>query len=109
MYFGSNKTRFYKSGVLKSCCDRDEDPTCDDMSNEITHAVTVWGYKVQKKQNGRVIGHWRIQNSHGKDWGMNGMMKVDLFGDNDGVCNINRWGVFSVDPDLDSFSDTRLH
>lgn len=109
MYFGSNKTRFYKSGVLKSCCDREEDPGCDDMSEDVTHAITVYGYKVQKNKNGRTIGHWKIQNSWGEGWGYNGLMKVDLFGDNDGVCNINRYGVFSVDPDLTTFTDPRLH
>jgi len=30
------------------------------------------------------------------------MIKLDLFGDNDGVCNINKLGVWSVDFDLDS-------
>jgi len=44
LYAGGKNFRFYKNGVLESCCDRDEDPTCDDMSNQINHAVTVWGY-----------------------------------------------------------------
>lgn len=101
LYAGGKNFRFYKNGILKSCCDRDEDPTCDDMDNQINHAVTVWGYKVQKKER-QPYGHWRIQNSWGKGWGMNGLMKLDLFGKNDGVCNINRFGVWSVDFDLDS-------
>jgi len=105
MYFRTNQTRFYKSGVLKSCCDREEDPTCDDMDYGTTHAVTVYGYKVKKQKGGKVVGHWRIQNSWGEDWGMNGLMKVDLFGENDGVCNINRYGVWSVEPDLNSIED----
>ena len=46
LYAGGKNFRFYKNGILKSCCDRDEDPTCDDMDNQINHAVTVWGYKV---------------------------------------------------------------
>jgi len=33
------------------------------------------------------------------------MIKLDLFGDNDGVCNINRHGVWSVDFDLESMDD----
>jgi len=33
LYASAKNFRFYKKGVLKSCCDRDEDPTCDDMSN----------------------------------------------------------------------------
>jgi len=60
LYASSKNFRFYKSGVLESCCDRKEDPTCDDMSNQINHAVTVWGYKVEKNKKGKITGHWRI-------------------------------------------------
>ena len=35
------------------------------------------------------------------------MIKLDLFGDNDGVCNINRHGVWSVDFDLKSMDTLR--
>jgi len=35
--------RFYKSGVLKSCCDP-ADENCDENNLRIRHAVTVVGY-----------------------------------------------------------------
>jgi len=49
----SKNFKFYKSGVLKSCCDRDLDPDCDDMSLGYNHAVTVWGYRVAKSKKGK--------------------------------------------------------
>jgi len=33
------------------------------------------------------------------------MIKVDLLGDDDGVCNINRNGIWSVNFDLESMDD----
>jgi len=33
------------------------------------------------------------------------MIKLDLLGDKDGVCNINRYGVWSVKFDLESMDD----
>jgi len=44
-------------------------------------------------------GHWKIQNSWGSDWGKNGFINVDMFGDNKGTCNINHHGIFSVEFD----------
>ena len=67
-----------------------------------THAVTLYGYRVRTNKKGKTIGHWRMQNSWGAGWGIRGTAKIDLFGENDGVCNINRYGVWSVDFDLDS-------
>jgi len=58
--------KFYKSGVLKSCCDRDLDPNCDDMNLRNDHAVTVFGYKVKKNEKNDTVGHWKILNSWGE-------------------------------------------
>lgn len=105
LHASAKNFRFYKSGVLKNCCDRDLDPNCDDTSLPVNHAVTVWGYKVLENKKGRTVGHWRVQNSWGSSWGQDGMIKVDLLGDDDGVCNINRNGVWSVKFDLESMDD----
>ena len=97
LYASSKNFRYYKSGILKSCCDKELDPDCNDEDLGMDHAITITGYKVKGKNN----GFWRIQNSWGDDWGQNGFIKLDLYGEGDGVCNINRYGVWTVDFNID--------
>ena len=89
----SRNFQFYKSGVLESCCDKEDDPDCEDQDLSVDHAITITGYKIK----GENKGFWRVQNSWGDDWGNNGHIKIDLYGEGDGVCRINKNGVFSVD------------
>jgi len=53
LYASSKNFRYYKSGILKNCCDKDLDPDCEDMDLSVNHAVTVTGYKVKKRKNGK--------------------------------------------------------
>jgi len=102
LYASSKNFRYYKSGTLKSCCDKELDPDCDDMELGYNHAVTVTGYKTKTNKKGKTSGFWRVMNSWGKDWGDKGFIKIDLFGKDDGVCNINKFGVWTVDFDHDT-------
>lgn len=96
LHASSREFQLYQSGVLKSCCDYELDPDCDETSLEVNHAITIVGYKVKK--NGK--GFWHIQNSWGADWGNDGFMKLDMNEVNNGTCNINSHGVFSVEADF---------
>lgn len=95
LHASSREFQLYESGVLKSCCDYELDPDCDETSLSVNHAITIVGYKTKK--DGK--GHWVIQNSWGSDWGKDGFIKLDMFGENNGTCNINSHGVFSVEFD----------
>ena len=97
IYAGTKNWQFYESGVLKSCCDKELDPDCSDIGYGIDHAVTITGYYTKTNtKNGKTTGHWKVQNSWGTEWGMNGHMKIGLFGEDQGVCNINKYGVFTA-------------
>ena len=81
---------------MKSCCDKDLDPDCSG-AGDINHAVTITGYFTKTHtKTGRTTGHWRVQNSWGTEWGINGHMNIALFGEGYGVCNINKYGVWTA-------------
>merc|ERR1712051_953878 len=99
IYVGGKNWQFYESGILKSCCDRELDPDCSDADyfNGINHAVTITGYyKKTNRKTGKTTGHWKVQNSWGTGWGMDAHMKIGLFGEEQGVCHINKYGVFTA-------------
>jgi KDEL-tailed cysteine endopeptidase len=99
----SKQFQFYKSGVLKQCCDP-SDSSCSEDTLSINHAVTVVGYsdpgekKVEKcsvknwwiscttesESNGNNVdsdgdsNYWKIQNSWGTWWGDNGFIKMEI-------------------------------
>ena len=44
MNYSSDMFRYYKSGILRSCCDKELDLDCDDLDLPLDHAVTITGY-----------------------------------------------------------------
>ncbi|XP_031213967.1 cathepsin 8-like [Mastomys coucha] len=57
---------FYREGIYY-------EPKC--RSNTVNHAVLLVGYGYEgRESDGRK--YWLIKNSHGKEWGMNGYMKI---------------------------------
>jgi len=114
--------RFYKSGVLKSCCDPANEQ-CDEDSLTINHAVTVVGYNEKSTKTKKCnvndwwinceeegegeadadgdSNYWKVMNSYGADWGDNGFMKVAIDGPTDhGVCRMHYWGAWWADWDF---------
>jgi len=46
LHASSDNFRYYRSGVVNSCCDKEEDPNCDDVTLDVNHGVTIFGYEV---------------------------------------------------------------
>ena len=63
---------FYRSGVFNGKC-----------GNDIDHGVLAVGYGVM---NG--TKHYKVKNSWGAEWGMNGYIYIIRDGDGDGKCGI---------------------
>lgn len=72
----ADKIKSYKSGVyspgLFSSC-----------KTSPNHWVTIVGYGVQDSQN-----FWKVKNSWGTSWGVNGYLFISRKGDGEGVCGI---------------------
>jgi len=67
--------RFYHDGVVTEGCDGDH----------ISHAVTVVGAGIENN-----IPYWYVRNSWGKNWGLNGYMKIARTADGTtGICGIS--------------------
>ena len=65
----------YASGVFDGC----------PVDCPVNHAVLAYGYTSD--------GHWRIKNSWGKGWGINGHMKLK----SGNTCSVCHWGGANVD------------
>jgi len=110
--------RYYKSGVLKSCCDP-EDTSCNEESIRINHGVVIVGYSeggntVRKcSVNDWWVGcedvpdeseldtqgdtnYWKVQNSWGTGWGDQGFIKLEM-SEGQGVCRVNYYGIHYAD------------
>ena len=124
LHAGSKQFRFYKSGTLKECCDA-SNANCQEDTVKINHGVTLVGYsegtssktvrkcKVEDwyvncteeldEGSGEADAqgdknYWKLQNSWGKHWGDNGFIKFEIK-DGNGVCGINRYGMYWVNWD----------
>ena len=64
---------------------------------QINHAVTIYGYFTKTHpKTGEMKGHWKVQNSFGTEWGMNGHMRIAMFEEGYGVCNMYSTGVWTA-------------
>jgi len=111
--------KFYKSGVLKSCCNPN-DRNCRENSLRINHGVTVVGYSEKSTGTRKCSvndwwvgceggeadddgdsGYWKVMNSYGTSWGDNGFIKIALEGPtSQGVCRINYAGAHYAEWDF---------
>ncbi|XP_052012966.1 cathepsin 8-like [Apodemus sylvaticus] len=74
--------KFYREGIYY-------EPKCS--SNTINHSVLVVGYGYEgRESDGRK--YWLIKNSHGKQWGMNGYMKLARGWNNH--CGIVKYAIY---------------
>eukprot|EP01135_Chromosphaera_perkinsii_P005195 Nk52_evm13s322 gene=Nk52_evmTU13s322 len=68
----------YESGII----------TRDDGCGEtLNHAVLIVGYGQMKLKNGTLINYWKIKNSFGRGWGMDGYAYIERGGY---VCGIGK-------------------
>jgi len=115
--------RYYKSGVVKSCCEPG-DTSCNEDTLSINHGVVIVGYSeggnniVRKcsvndwwescedvpdesePDNQGDTNYWKVQNSHGADWGDQGFIKFEMR-EGPGVCRMNYHGVWYADWKID--------
>jgi len=115
--------KFYKSGVVKSCCDPSSS-NCNEEWLTINHGVTVVGYSEPAAERTKKCtvndwwvgcegeegaeadadgdsGYWKVMNSYGTGWGDNGFIKIALEGPTEqGVCRINYFGARWADWDF---------
>ncbi|XP_069889227.1 procathepsin L-like isoform X1 [Dipodomys merriami] len=75
--------KFYKGGIYHH-------PNC---SKALNHAVLVvgYGYEGEESENNK---YWLVKNSYGKDWGMNGYVKMAR--DRNNQCGIASWTLYPV-------------
>jgi len=79
------------SKTVRKCNVEDWWVSCEDEMDEGDGEKDAQGDK----------NYWKLQNSWGSHWGDNGFIKFEIQ-DGDGVCRINKYGMYWVNPDQSS-------
>ena len=78
-----SKIKSYSSGIFSSSL-------LSSCKTDPNHWVSIVGYGAEGSKN-----YWKLKNSWGTKWGMNGYMLILRKGDGEGECGIQHEGYFT--------------